>query len=322
MMLTRCILPPSPEVGRAHELLRAGQWTDGWKMHEARLDLPEMVEMEEYRTNIERWQGQPVENLFVWMEQGAGDRIQILRFIPTAARMAATLWLRDHTGMKELAALGAPEWPVNIEWIMPGETRQAQGTQLQWIPSLSLPSFYRDRWFAPYLRQTAEPTSGKIGLCCFGNRNNKLDSVRSLSIEAAHRLRNLLVMAGYRVHSLHGSDNADRWFAASGEQTPPNRVNRWRDLVDEISGCESIVTVDSAVAHIAGALGKATHLLTYEPSDWRWMTGPVSEWYPTIKIHRRPIDREWEMAVSSLMSSLPFFPPPSHTLLDFSVEPA
>jgi ADP-heptose:LPS heptosyltransferase len=106
------------------------------------------------------------------------------------------------------------------------------------------------------------------------------------------------------VVSLHGSDNADRWQAASGEQTPADQLNNWPQLIDDISGCELIVTVDTAVAHIAGAMGKTTHLLTYDPSDWRWMTGPASDWYPSIQIHRRPVAGPWEIAIQSLIDAL------------------
>ncbi|MBJ7417432.1 MAG: hypothetical protein JHC88_18605 [Niveispirillum sp.] len=244
------------------------------------------------------------ENLFIWLEQGAGDRVQVLRFLGAAASRVQTLWVRDHLSIADLASLCIPSLPGNIEWIVPGETRTAIGRQLLWVPGLSLPAHFSQHWSAPYLRTTAPPEIGTIGLCCFGNRENKLDPVRSLTTEAAGRLNALLTFIGYKVVSLHGSDNADRWFAASGQTTPTGRRHNWRQLVDEISRCEMIVTVDTVISHIAGAMGKPTHLLTYDPSDWRWMTGVVSGWYPTVRIHRKPLNGDWSMAVASLISSL------------------
>lgn len=303
-MTQAAIIPPSPEMGRAHDLLRVGQWQDAWTAYEARLDHPAFAEMQEYRTSVARWQGGAVDNLFVWMEQGAGDRIQMLRYLAAAAGRVGTLWVRDHMQLEGLYSLCSPSSPPNVAWIAPGETRTGYGSSLEWTPALSLPALFQDRWHAPYLRCTVDPQPGLIGLCCFGSRANELDPVRSLPIDTAQRLRNLLLSAGFKVQSLHGADNADRWEAASGETTPANAVNNWRHLADQISACETIITVDTAVAHVAGAMGKTTHLLTYDPSDWRWMTGPASEWYPTIRIHRRPVDADWSAALSSLWAAL------------------
>jgi ADP-heptose:LPS heptosyltransferase len=73
-------------------------------------------------------------------------------------------------------------------------------------------------------------------------------------------------------------------------------------LVDVL---DAVVTVDTSIAHLAGALGKPVHILLPFAPDWRWGTsGEATAWYPTARLHRQPSTGDWTSAVEALRAAL------------------
>lgn len=290
--------------GRAHaiaacQLLKVGRFPEGWEAYEARLALPEFQSLAPFNA-FERWRGEPAASVLIAMEQGIGDKVQMLRYLPIISRQVGRLYVADADGLAQLAPalIGTSD---DIVWI--GGQSQIPASTV-WAPSMSVPALFQDLWWGPYLRAIDQPVPGRVGLCCFGNPRNSLDQRRSLPIPAAGQLRQALQAAGFEVVPLHGPENDGRWQAAGGPPVSRSPAAPWPSLLAQIATCEAVVTVDTAAVHLAGAMGKRTHLLTYEPCDWRWMIGDVSPWYPSVQIHRQTEAGAWDAPLNTAIQKI------------------
>jgi ADP-heptose:LPS heptosyltransferase len=126
----------------------------------------------------------------------------------------------------------------------------------------------------PYLQAEARPSAGRIGVAWKGNALP--DPLRSLPPEAAQRL---LALPG--AISLHPADTNARSF---------------KETAEIIAGLDLVISIDTSVAHLAGALGKPTLVLLHHySSDWRWREADDGRafWYPTARVLRQPRPGDW-----------------------------
>jgi len=178
------------------------------------------------------------------------------------------------------------------------------GTRLDTIPA-SVPYLAADAArvarLAPHLRGTGL----KLGLVWSGNPKHGNDRHRSVPLDL---LRPLLGVPGVRLFSLQVGPRAQD-IAADGRIGPITdlapHLDDFADTAAAISQLDLVVTVDTSVAHLAGALDRPTWLLLPWNADWRWLSGRTdSPWYPSMTLFRQPRYGDWGPVVDQLVAAL------------------
>jgi len=261
----------------ALNLLRNGDYEEGWRHYESR-EVKMTAAMSGRPTlNFPEWQGQQVGSLLVIPEQGFGDELMFNRYVRVlqARGIAVTLLCRpglkrvfDHLGVPLLPFAPTVEIPRCDAWTLSTSIPLRLGTTPQTVPE------------AVYL-----PGGGGgrgIGVMTAGGQQP--DPRRTLPDAVA---RDLLSLPG--AVSLAPNDTGAKDF---------------EDTRRIIEGLELVITVDTAVAHLAGAMGKPCWTLLPFNADWRWMTGERTPWYPQMRLFRQPALGDWASVVAEIRSAL------------------
>ncbi len=286
-------LAGDPEMWRArldlaHLHLGRGNFSKGWTLFEARRALGDAHIDSPPLPN--EWQGEPLNgaSILVWPEQGFGDQVQFARFVPELAARGADVTLVTPPELTALfGGLGvrvverAPqmELPVPDRWAPLQSLPQHLGVRLETLshgPYLTAPADRRARW-AGY------PGAGGVGVVWAGRPTP--NPHRSMPSRAVLQP---LADAGARLVDLH---------------PPPGRD--FADLAAVMEQLDLIVTVDTAAAHLAGALGKPCWvLLPWLNNDWRWMQGRSdSPWYGSMRVFRQRAHGDWRGVMDEVVAA-------------------
>jgi Flp pilus assembly protein TadD len=308
----------SAHLGLATALLSQGRFAEGWDEYEWRWRAAE------FRTvrgeiNVPAWDGGPLNGrrLLIRAEQGFGDIIQFARYASVVAERGGRVLLesppqlaellRSVRGVERVVVPGVDALPsVDLQVSLLSLPRMLKTTTPQTIaanvPYLAPPAEHADRW---RVRLTAESAGLRVGLCYAGRAQDALARRRSIPVAV---LDELAPPGGVTFYQLTMPD------AAAGEQDPPplRLVDHTRDLrtfsdtAALIDAMDLVVTIDSAVAHLAGALAKETWLLLAHVSDWRWQqaSGERSAWYPTMRLMRQPAAGDWRNVLGRVSAAL------------------
>ncbi|MCC7168395.1 MAG: hypothetical protein IT565_12590 [Rhodospirillales bacterium] len=287
---------PEAQWERALALLTLGDYGRGLPAYEARWGL----ERSPPRTfDKPRWDGQPLsgQTLFLHDEQGFGDAIQFARFAAQAAARGARVVLECQPelmrlfaslpGVAELVARGAPAPAFDCYaplLSLPG----LFGTTLDTLPAL-----------VPYLappedRPIVLPSERrrKIGLVWAGKTTPRDRSI------ALGRLIDLMGDPRLAFYGLQvGPRAADIQAEAAGALITDlsAHLTDFAATAAVLSQLDVLVTIDTAIAHLAGALGVPTYVLLLYHSDWRWgAAGTATPWYPSLKLFRQARFDDWQ----------------------------
>lgn len=304
----------SPESAEAHWnlanlLLVKGELTEGFAEYEWRFRRPGRGARE---VAIARWAGEPLagKTILLLAEQGLGDVIHFSRFVPDFAARGARVVLEVHPGLETLLATvpGISEI-ITLGSALPAadfycpmmSAAHVLGITLETIPApipyVSVPSSAK----APKLLGEGL----RVGIVWRGNPKHENDQFRSVPLST---LEPILRVQGATFYSLQVGQGLDEI-----ERLPPEI--QIRDLRAEltdfattaavIAQLDVIITVDTAVAHLAGALGKTVFVLIARGNDWRWMHGRAdSPWYPSLRLYRQVPHREWGGPVRQIATEL------------------
>lgn len=302
-------------------LLRQGRFEEGWRCLEARTWYAPLQE----RLACPRWRGESLHGklLLIGFEAGHGDMIQFCRYAEVLkARGAARISLLCHPALKTLfATLGGVDSVIGFDEALPVSAWDF------WTPPLSIPFLCQTRLDSipaslPYLRATRRrsefwsarlgsdcaPAELRVGLCWKGNPAFENDDQRSLP--ALDVLAPLGAIAGVRFVSLQkgaGEAQAARPPAGLALLNLGPQLADFADTAALIENLDLVISVDSAVAHLAGALGKSCWLLLPDyKTDWRWLTQRSdSPWYPGVmRLFRQPRMDDWAPVVAELARAL------------------
>jgi tetratricopeptide (TPR) repeat protein len=279
-------------------LLERGDFVEGWQRFEWRWDCDGYTPC---RDDIDAplWDGAPLDGrtILLWAEQGFGDSIQCIRYAPLIQAQGGRVWLDCPPELARLLAT-CP----GVERIL-GEDTPAEGIDVQ-LPLMSLPRIFKTRLDTipaqvPYLFASDRdaPRIARrditIGVAWASGPWYRQSAARNCT---PADFRPLSETAGVQVYSLqHGESAAAlRHDPALPIVDLSEHLQDWAATAALVQQMDLIITVDTALAHLAGALGKPVWVLLPQRADWRWLRERAdSPWYPTMRLFRQSIPGEW-----------------------------
>ena len=287
-------------------LLALGRYAEGWPLHEVRLSYsPPLV-----RTSVPQWRGERLngKTVLVHPEGGYGDIFQFCRYVPMVAAAGGQVFFAVPATLRRVlnSLPGVTETgPPRINFYCSVMSLPfVFGTSAETIPPPA--RLHADA--APWSDFLAGLAGLKVGLCWAGrpqpatNGGIEFDSRRSMRLRD---LAPLLTVPSCSFVSLQTGPPAAQLTPAAGVHDVSSRLNDWQDTANLMAGLDLIVTVDSAVAHLAGTLGRPTWMLDRHGHDWRWLSGRNdSPWYPALKIYRQSVAGDWKTPVNAAATAL------------------
>ena len=296
-------------------LLLDGAFEEGWREYDARLALPELGGRRNQYSGP-RWDGSAPrgKTLLLYPEQGIGDALQFARFVAPLAAAGARCLMRCSDAVAPLLAsvAGVAQVVRESESLPPYDAHS---------PLLSLPRLLGTTGetipaTVPYLsvseaaRATARaalgrsPAPRKVGLAWAGNPRHANDRNRSITLTHLLSLLGVQDVAWYSLQQgERAAQLADTPGANAVQPLAPDAT-----LVDTaalIAELDLVISVDTSIAHLAGALAKRTWLLLPFAPDWRWRLGrDDSAWYPTMQLFRQQAARDWPPVVERVAAEL------------------
>jgi tetratricopeptide (TPR) repeat protein len=317
-----------PALAEAHynlslSLFMLGDLAAGLPLYERRLDIESNPQYAASGVGstltklsaVQRWQGEPLhqKSLLIWTEQGIGDSLMMLRYLP----------LLKGKGVGQVAAYCGPELVSVFEdkvdlVIRNTEPLPAHRFDMH-CPVMSLPYVFKTTLASipndgPYL--TPSPASKKqwatrlrrypgpkVGLVWAGNRQLKSDHLRSMTLD---RYAPLLEVNGVHFFSLQKGDPSKELQSLGWPiQDWMHDCGNILDTAALVANLDLVISVDTAVAHLTGALGKPVWLLNRFESEWRWMMEREdSPWYPSMRIFRQSAVHDWNGVINRVRSEL------------------
>jgi tetratricopeptide (TPR) repeat protein len=290
--------------------LLAGDYAIGWHLYEARLELPRALRI---TPPCPRYAGEPLagKRLMLMAEQGFGDTIMFCRYGKLLAEQGAELIWVVPNGLHKLLSTNLPG-KVFAEHVPLPEADY-------YLPLMSLPLVTgklspADMPATPYLKAPDQPllpkakaAKTKIGLVWLGSPTHERDHERSIPLEDFIPLFTELKNAQFYAPFTGGG--LDKITDALKDQTPliplAKLITDFSDTAVLLQQLDYLVTVDTATAHLAGALGVQTYLLLQHSPDWRWgIIGETTSWYANMTLLRQPSYGDWGSVVEKLVANL------------------
>ena len=302
---------PHGEVVEAAARLRIGEWSGGWKKFEARWRLPTPVAPWNYR-------GQPLyqgdleglrgKRVLLRSEQGFGDSIHFARYVEPLSRIADHIILETQAELVRLfehlpaEIVVAPKMENQVRMLadnsLPPWDVQTSLMSLPLLfgttPDTCPPPVGIGANYFPGRVDPAFPPPDRIGLCWAGGPRTEEPLAHAVdqrrSIPKAW-FQPIIDAAGERGLSLMREDLPDS--------------KDFQDTADVMAQCDLVITVDTAIAHLAASLGIKTFMLSRFDCCWRWGLGATSTpWYPSMRIFPQPALGDWESAIRDVVRAL------------------
>lgn len=291
--------------------LRLGDWERGWAGYESRWQFREVHRRPRFFRQP-RWRGQPLrgERVLLHAEQGLGDTMQFCRYAalvvarggvpilqvqPAAERLMRSLAV-VRAGLAETALLGAdPDFDLECPLLsLPAVFRTSidtvpwEGAYLSLLADVDVELAAEK--FAPFARNR-EP---RIGLAWAGNPRYKADRARSTQLATLVPLTRTIDATWI---SLQKGDAAEQLAALPRDVRICDGSSHDRDLAETaalVADLDLVITTDTCIAHLAGAMGKPVWILLSHLSDWRWMQDrKTTPWYPSARLFRQAAPGDW-----------------------------
>ncbi len=310
-----------PDYSRARyseslSLLAPGDFADGWRKHESRLRDPTNMHVRRHSPEP-AWQGEPDiagKTIPLHAEQGHGDAIQFIRYVPHVVARGATVLLQAPVGLTALfAGIDGVRAVFAPNEVLPPFDRQCS--------LMSLPYAFRDEVdripaVVPYLTVDAAHVAAwraqlgpqrrmRIGIAWSGNPRHNIDRNRSIPLALLARL---LYRPVIDFHVLQNDVRAaDQTVVASLPQVHDHgaALGEFASTAALLSLMDLVLTVDTVFAHLAGALAVPTWVMLPWASDWRWLVGRGdTRWYPTMRLFRQRGKGDWPGVLADVARAL------------------
>jgi len=298
---------PEIDVAVALQMLSLGDYKNGLALYEKRWSRRKALG--ELRTmDIPAWDGDPasVNRLVCLIEQGAGDAIQFVRYAADLERAGIEVVVHCTDPLVRLLA--------TANGVSRATTRMRAGLVDAAEMMMSLPHRFATRVDAlpshgRYLDPPAHshripvtPGRPRVGLCWAGNPSHRRDLQRSCPFPV---IATLLDVPGIDFYSLQVGAGREAVAGDSRLVDLADHIDDFADTAGLVDQLDLVITIDSAVAHVAGALNRACWVLLHSVADWRWgQTGSTTGWYPSLRLERRSFDEDWSAVMPRVRGAL------------------
>jgi tetratricopeptide (TPR) repeat protein len=302
--------------------LLLGQYAKGWPYYEVRFEnedfeqvvIPTVGPWLRCLSDAPRLGDPP---LVVWSEQGLGDAIQFCRYLYLLEAAGIPFVFLARPSLIQLMQ----EWTEFKQFVQPLKNLQNKQDTRPHVALMSLPNLFNTELHTipcsvPYLRTsslppeelkiTPPPGGISVGLVWATNPDNK-PMYRNKSLPLAILMPLVLRLIDLdliELHSLQFGDDSEQlnpWINIEEIHDWKDRITNFSDTAHLVRQLDLIISVDTAVAHLAGALNKPTWLLLPQNSDFRWMRKRIdSPWYPSMRLFRQTNHGDWQSVVSQL----------------------
>jgi tetratricopeptide (TPR) repeat protein len=252
-------------------------------------------------SDIDLWEGQNPQgkNILVYSEQGFGDNIQFSRYLPELSRLSDNVTFlcydvlapvfRNSHAFDGIAVLDSVnEYVIDLDYRIP----------LMSVPRLIEATSDNIPLAEGYLEKTSNKdwglSSDKINVAVAWEATKK-DSRRSISLDL---IKNLCDNPKINFINIQRDSEHD----IDGVMRVGDRIQDFTDTVDILSQCDLLVSTDTAMTHVGGALGVPTYLLLHYSADWRWFTHDMdySPWYESVSIFRQKTPQDWVSPINEV----------------------
>ena len=294
---------------RAFSLLLSGDYPNGFREYEHRWETYGMRRPgdRDPAMRARLWRGQDIagKRLLVYAEQGLGDSIQFLRYIPVLESRGAHVILEMQPPLRGLAQwlnadceVGTGNPFLEFDYHCPLMTLPCiLGTTLESIPppaTFSVPDEACERWRAFVPRDGLK----NVGIVWAGNPENPMDDRRSTELST---FQPLLKNERLRIFSFQVGPRARELSNFRGIVDLAPKLTAVTETAAALLQMDLIVTVDTLVAHLAASLGREVWILLAFAPDWRWLLEREdSPWYPTVRLFRQPSPGNWPAVSGAL----------------------
>ncbi len=315
---TAANLSENPALSRYHlslALLLAGQFEEGWAEYEERVNVPALGHR---RYDKPRWTGEPLEGqrLLIVAEQGYGDMIQFVRYLPllqcfggsVTFEASATLIPLLKPIAHDIALVPSDDSPrpdsefdcyaylMSLGHIL-GTTEISMPAE---IPYIAAPPDRIETW-----RRELDAPGFKVGIAWAGRPTHPQDAQRSMD---SALLEPLAEIDNVQLFSLQKDKTTRPLSRALSNRLAGDfgdRLTSFAETAAIITHLDLIITVDTSLAHLAGALGKPVWTLLPFAPDWRWLLARGdTPWYPTMRLYRQNMPEGWLEVVKRVQASL------------------
>ena len=307
-----------PQCAEAHHRaslirLRFGDFKNGWRDYEWRWRTQWTPQVR--RVNAPLWRGEPIEGktILLLAEQGYGDTIQFIRYVPLVAALGAKVILDVPPPLQEIA--------LSIDGVAAVLRADAPTPRVDCqCPLMSLPLAFATELVTipasvPYIQPSPElvaewhdrvPQTGhpRIGLCWAGSSAHLNNHNRSIALS---RFADILSLPHLRFISVQSEVDAEAQaiLHRHGVVELGQDFESFSDTAAVLAELDLLISVDTAVAHLAGAIGKPVALLLPYPAEWRWLTDRSdSPWYPSMRLFRQTSAGDWDGPLARLHKEL------------------
>jgi len=319
----RRALQIKPNFAEAHwnlslALLRSGKFAEGWKEYEWRLNPTLKMTVYPHSYETPRWDGSCFKGkrLIVHCEQGLGDTLHFIRYLPMVKARGGMVileirkplyrLLKNFPGIDELAEASFDNKPaVNFDHhVSLMDLPKIFATTLATIPA-EVPYIHACPTKAEHWRNKLAGPDLKVGVVWAGSPTHGNDRYRSCTLK---HFAPLTEVDDVRLYGLQKGKAAEQVEELADEMAITNLGTEFEDFTDTAAAIENldlVISVDTSVLHLAGAMGKpAWALLPFSP-DWRWMLNRQdSPWYPTMKLFRQKKWGQWEPVFQDVAKEL------------------
>jgi FKBP-type peptidyl-prolyl cis-trans isomerase 2 len=298
--------------------LRLGNFEEGWKGYEWRWELKDIIRKRDFSQPL--WDGHDVDGhtILLHAEQGFGDTLHFIRYAPLVAERGAKVvvecqkelvsLLRNIEGVSQVIAHGEqlPDFDFHCPLLsLPFVFSTGLDTIPAQIPYVSAEPDLVQKWRN---RIKADKSAIKIGLVWAGSPKLKFGHSRSCPIETFSALAQRNDITFYSLQKGEAEEQAKNPPEGIKLIDTSDEIHDFSDTAAIIANLDLVISVDTASAHLAGALGKPVWVLLPFVPDWRWMKDREdSPWYPTMRLFRQPSAGDWESVIGLVKNAFDEF---------------
>ena len=307
----------SPNIADSHWnksliLLLRGEFKNAWANYEYRFKKQNPTDSREFGKS--KWKGQHLNNrkILIATEQGFGDSIQFIRYLPLVKEKGGHVifeckkelisLFNNFPGINQLVEKDN-NIPLNVEYDYYIHLMSLPGifnTTIKAIPN-KIPYLKANPSLQKNLSSKFQTDKLKIGIAWAGNPEQENDKNRSATLDIFKPLKKI---PNIRLFSLQVGKPSEQLNDPEIIDLSPH-IKDFADTATLIENLDLIISIDTSVAHLAGAMGKPTWVLLTKIPDWRWLLNRTdTPWYPTMKLFRQKIKGSWEPVITEICSNI------------------